>query len=323
MANFCAKCSDNISINDLIVCANCSSKFHFQCAGLREKTFKEMLPMNKKKWKCGECKQPKPISTPVRDGQSLLSIDFEKLTNYIDKKFDNFQAELKKTLFKDIEKDLSDMRDSMGYISSTYDDLKADLEEKSRIIIELKRENEQVRSDYNDLHKRLSAVESQTRDCNLELQCVPENRSENLVNLSMQLSSIVNGDLHEQNILAVHRVAKMDKESQRPRSIILKLSSPRCRDSFLAAIKKFNKKNPKDRLNSSHLGIGGGVNQPVYVSEHLTPAAKQLHAATRTFAKEHSVKFVWVRNGRVYLRKDEHSQSHIIHDIKNLKLIKL
>lgn len=190
-------------------------------------------------------------------------------------------------------------------------------------IDELKHENQTLRAQYDDLQKRLCAVEQQSRACNLELHCVPENRAENLVNLSMQLSSSVKGGLSESNILAVHRVTKVNKESQRPRSIVLKLSSPRCRDTLLAAVKIYNKANPNDKLNSSHVGIGGEAKKYIFVSEHLPYAMKQVHAATRIFAKENGFKFVWVRNGRVYIRKNEHSQGHIISDTSFLNRLKL
>lgn len=322
MANYCEKCSDLITINDLIICSSCSSKLHSSCAGLKEKTFKEMLPMNKKKWKCGECKQPKPASTPARDGQSLLSIDFDKLTAYIDKKLENFREEIRKDFCKHIEKEMCEIKESISFMSNTFDDIKATLANNSKLIKELKSENQQIRAQNNDLQNRLHAVEQQSRECNIELQCVPEDRAENLVNLSMQLSSIVKGGLQVNDILSVHRVAKLDKNSQRPRSIIIKLSSPRCRDSFLAAAKHFNKSNSNDRLNSSHLGVGGDAKKPIYVCEHLPLATKQLHAATRIFARENSFKFVWIRNGRVYLRKDEQSQGHIIGDTGKLNMFK-
>lgn len=218
---------------------------------------------------------------------------------------------------------MSDIKDSLNFVSNSFDEYKSILEEKTKLIDVLKQENQMMRTQYDDMQKRLCAVEQQSRECNLELHCVPENRSENLVNLSMQLSSIVKGGLQDNNILAVHRVAKMNKESQRPRSIILKLSSPRCRDTLLAAVKTFNKANSNDKLNTSHVGIGGDTKMPIFVCEHLPYATKQVHAAARIYAKENGIKFVWVRNGRIYLRKNEHSPGHIISDTSCLNRLEL
>ncbi|VVD01418.1 unnamed protein product [Leptidea sinapis] len=87
-------------------------------------------------------------------------------------------------------------------------------------------------------------------------------------------------------------------------SIILRLASPRARETVLASYFNFNKHNPSDKLNSSHLGIGGDK-EPIYLMEHLSPSNRELHAQARIFKKENQYKYVWVRNGRVMLRKDD------------------
>lgn len=103
-------------------------------------------------------------------------------------------------------------------------------------------------------------------------------------------------------------------------SIVAKFRTPRLRDAALAGVSSFNKKNAKDKLNTQYLGIGG-TRCSVYVSEHLTPYNKSIHAATRLKAKEKGYKFTWVRNGRVYVRKDELSQAILIRNIECLHKI--
>lgn len=75
---------------------------------------------------------------------------------------------------------------------------------------------------------------------------------------------------------------------------------------------KYNKGRPDraEKLNTSDLGIAGRKS-PIYVSEHLSPAAKKLHAEARIAAKAKSYRFVWVRYGRIYVRKNE--EADLIH----------
>lgn len=80
---------------------------------------------------------------------------------------------------------------------------------------------------------------------------------------------------------------------------------------------KFNKQNPGARLNSQQLGISGNCS-PVFVSEHLSPSNKSLHAAVRKRAKELGIKFVWVRDARIYTRKDENSQDLEIRSLDSI-----
>lgn len=126
--------------------------------------------------------------------------------------------------------------------------------------------------------------------------------------------------LTQVDIQHVTRVAKITNSSDRPRSVVAKLCSPRTRDFVLAAVSKFNRKNPQDRLNSHHLGIGG-TKKPIFVSEHLTSVNNALYAATRLKAKEKQYKFVWVRNGSVFTRKNENCQALLIKNNETLNLL--
>lgn len=100
-----------------------------------------------------------------------------------------------------------------------------------------------------------------------------------------QLGRVIGYNVSEKDIAHVTRVAKADRSNPRPRAIVVQFTSPRIRDGYLAATVKFNKANPKDKLNTSHVGIGGET-RPIYVTEHLSPANKSLHAAARARAKE-------------------------------------
>lgn len=93
------------------------------------------------------------------------------------------------------------------------------------------------------------------------------------------------------------------------------------RDTFLAKTIKFNKLNPKDKINSSHIGIGGNKT-PIFILEHLSPLNKKLHASARQVAKEKGFKFVWIKQGRVFMRKTESDPSIYVKNqdiLKNLK----
>ncbi|VVC87355.1 unnamed protein product [Leptidea sinapis] len=87
--------------------------------------------------------------------------------------------------------------------------------------------------------------------------------------------------IKEGHILKCTRIAKLNKDSPRPRTILVKFFSPIIRDQFYASITKFNKNKTKDdRPNTSHLGLAG-EKQGVFIMEHLSPEAKALHAQAR------------------------------------------
>lgn len=212
---------------------------------------------------------------------------------------------------KDITDQVSDIRESMSFFNKQYEDMKCALEENTTNIKELRRDNEMLKITVNDLSSRLNLMEQGLRESNIEINGIPEHRNENLNTTLIQLVKVIGEPVPTSDIIHATRVAKISKDSDRPRTVVVKLSSPKCRDAILAAVANFNKKNSKQKLSSQHLGLGGSVT-PVFVSEHLSPTNKALHAITRKKAKEICYKFVWVRNGRIFVRKDEYSPAIMI-----------
>ncbi|XP_075990270.1 uncharacterized protein LOC142985913 [Anticarsia gemmatalis] len=184
----------------------------------------------------------------------------------------------------------------------------------------LYKEKDQMSTTVQDLLTRIQVIEQHSRYNNIEIQCVPEHKQENLVSTVMQISKVISCNLNETDIHHCTRVAKSNREDKRPRAIVVKFATPRLRDTFLAKTIKFNKANPKDKINSSHIGIGGNKT-PIFILEHLSPINKKLHATARQMAKEKGFKFVWIKQGRVFMRKSETDQSIYVKNLDTLKNI--
>lgn len=233
-------------------------------------------------------------------------------------------AELRNTIttsisseLKTIREEIQDVKDSMAYISKDYDDLKEELTLSSVLVKNLESQNKIMENTIINLTTRVNQMEQHARSSNIEMQCVPEYKSENLMTLTKQLGSIIGCQVTDDHILNCTRVAKLKRDSDRPRSIVVQFCSPKIRDSFLAASIEFNKSHADAKLNSSHIGIAG-EKKPIYIMEHLSPTNKAIHAAARTKAKAIGYKFVWVRGGRVLMRKDDTSEYRVIKDIAYL-----
>ncbi|XP_041977454.1 uncharacterized protein LOC121739944 [Aricia agestis] len=173
-------------------------------------------------------------------------------------------------------------------------------------------------STVSDLSDRLCSMEQSTRENNVEINGIPERKSENLLKVFTQITKTINHDIPEDDVSNITRVAKINRDNTRPRTVIVKLRTTRHRDALLAAVITYNKKNAKNKLSTSHLGLDG-ASTPIFVAEHLSPSNKSLHAAARKKAKEAGYKFVWVRGGRIYARRDEQSQAILIRNVESLK----
>ncbi|KAJ2937124.1 hypothetical protein O0L34_g19457 [Tuta absoluta] len=184
-----------------------------------------------------------------------------------------------------IKEDLHQLGKSIQFLSDSYKEMKNTVAELSRNNRELQQENTDMKSGITDLTNRLNNVEQHLRDNNLEMYGIPEHRNENLMGLLKNCSTTIGCNLTDEDIIQCTRVTRMNKESKYPRSVVVKFKTMRKRDEFYSAVYRYNKAKPDDKLNSSVFGILG-ENYPIYVSEHLSPANKNLHAAARKKAKE-------------------------------------
>ncbi|KAL4718627.1 hypothetical protein ACJJTC_003643 [Scirpophaga incertulas] len=112
-------------------------------------------------------------------------------------------------------------------MNEKFDEMHKEICELRTKTSEIQLENTKLREEVKALSFRVSQIEQQARECNVDVQCVPEHSNENFVSVVVQLSKVVSYPLDEKIILMCSRVSKARRDSTRPRSVIVKLSSPR------------------------------------------------------------------------------------------------
>lgn len=351
-SNKCAGCARDLLTSEQLKCTDCALRYHFECVNTANKKFKEICTYYKKTWVCPTCQSKKPkgdnSNTPVRAeyimnddiptsnvttrrgvlGSShspvIETLSLNNVKELIHDSMDNLLDRIERKMTKiiemktnDIFKEVNDLKDSIHYLHKQYEDTNNDLQLMSSQMQKLGNENENLRTTVKDLSNRLSIMEQHSRMSNVEIQCIPESKAENLMNVITEISKVTGAKLQEGDIHKCTRIAKINPENKRPRSVVVKFSSPRIRDTFMASVKQFNRKHRDDKLNTKHIGIGG-EQKPVYVVDHLTPEMKKIHALARETAKKLNFKFVWTKNGRVFMRKTETSEHIVINDLSQL-----
>lgn len=98
---------------------------------------------------------------------------------------------------------------------------------------------------------------------------------------------------------AAHR-----KPSDKPKSIVMKLLSKQKRDNILAAA-KLKRRSPEN--TSRGLKIDN-ISNELYINEHLTPRNKLILKKSKEMARSKNYKYVWVRNGAIFARRDDRSR---------------
>lgn len=355
----CAGCEERLLDDNHLKCNACNSKYCLACLSIEQKNVTGMDCKQLAKLKCPSCvnvtKRKNDDCSPVRQTYAAGMVkpigktqpppqgindtileEIRRLRSDMNKQFETQKASLERTnsilaimqtevadlstKISSIRSELDGAIDSVQFLSEWHDDQVKLNKETEGTIHQLVKNNNLLSAQVADMNIKLGLMEQQYRECNIEIQSVPEFKNENLLNLIQQLLKTVTCNVPDSEILSFHRVAKQNSKSDRPRNIVVKFSSTRTRDTVLAATKTFNDQNKHNKLNASHLGIASSK-KPVYVTEHLSPANKLLHAATRSLAKEKNYEFVWVKNGRIFIRKDQKDSAKLVKNMDFLKTL--
>lgn len=193
---------------------------------------------------------------------------------------------------------LRSIKDEFGattdFIAVEQADLRSDIVKCTEAIKHLESENLKLQTELNRLNVRMTGIDKISRNCNIEIQAVPERKAENVLAVLRNLCDLVKVSVEDSSISACRRVAKLNNASKRPRNIVVTFSTPRIRDLVLSAVHRYNKSHPGQGLRSSDLGIPGEPCR-IFVTEHLSPEQKVLHAAARKASKERQYKYVWIK----------------------------
>ena len=104
------------------------------------------------------------------------------MESFFSKEFEHIKSELKK---------LNDLKESVEFLSDEYDRLHSSIKHSEEVIQVLTTDNTELKQSIQSLTTRLHLIEQHSRETNLEINGIPENKSENLYNTMCQLMSIV------------------------------------------------------------------------------------------------------------------------------------
>ncbi|KAG8299351.1 hypothetical protein J6590_103253 [Homalodisca vitripennis] len=109
-----------------------------------------------------------------------------------------------------------------------------------------------------------------------------------------------------------HRLKKRN-DADRPAGIIAKFVRREDKLKFL------EKRRVKRNLNSHDVGYTSSTANPVYVNESLSPTKRKLLAAARSVKQEKNYAYLWVRNGKVFLRKAQGDPFIIVSSMEQIE----
>lgn len=233
--------------------------------------------------------------------------DSNDILTTLRKMFDDFKS--------DINAQMDEMKKSIEFISEKFDSFKIELSEMKEEIRKQKCENGNLKKEIEKLSLRINDLEQYSRRDNLIVHGVPERKSDSVYDIIDRISTLINARDCMRDISVAHRLPT--KEGKR-KPIVIKFCKRISRDTWLSKFKEEAKRDEEGPgISSSKLSLECPPSR-ITAGEHLTAATMDLLNKTRDTAKELNYKFVWIKDGKILVRKNEQSNIKRIYKCEDL-----
>lgn len=188
------------------------------------------------------------------------------------------------------------------------------LKEYEKIFDTMKQENVTLRAKVKSLEQQVEGAEQYSRINCWKINGVPETNNENVVEIVKSVGDALGVKLSPEDIDACHRLGP--KQDGRRRGIIVKFVRRHVKEEVLRKIKI------KRNLNTNDIGMSSGPAEVVYMNESLSQFRRKVLNAARQLRNEQGFTFVWVKNGKIFLRKDEGSRAIMLTTMEQVTELK-
>lgn len=321
MVNNCALCKQVIkrSAPGLQCAGDCRKYFHSSCGNV-SKDILESVSAQSIDWFCTICKGKKRQSFVVQESLSPLVIGTPTTSGAESNSMMNFMMSIKADI-NEFKKQQAEFLSSMTFISESYDAINLKLERLDKQcdkIDVIANENITLKKIVYEQSVRITALEQAPLNNCIEINGIPDSIDVQPIEAFETISKALSIDFDKNEIDFCKRAKFAPKE--KPKNIIVGFKNQAKKDSFLS--EKRNK-----QLNTSifgqHIGASGSntTESKIFIHEMLCSANKKILYDTKSFAKNNGFKFVWVRDGVIYMRKSENHRFFIIRDSTDLNKI--
>ncbi|XP_046383913.1 uncharacterized protein LOC124154308 [Ischnura elegans] len=193
------------------------------------------------------------------------------------------------------------------------------LSKLSNKLDELLSENKVLTSKLSDCEVRLNQIEQEQLRNVVEIRGIPTSDVEVVDSLVIATGLSLGLKVDISDIDYAFRVGSRSVDHS-SRAILVRFTRSRVAEEFVQLRKRKRNLYLKD-LDVPHLKPYS-LNPLIYVNESLTPLNRKLHSIARSLRKEGKIKFVWIRNGKVYVRKSEGADRVQVNTEEDLQRVK-
>lgn len=298
----CNKCKKSVNRRDGsgLACSICNQLFHKNCVNVKQ-TDLNFLKSQSMEWKCMPCTKsaqtpssPLPllrsesVNREVKEGDSDFyecavggsAITAMPESNSLTETLENILASLKI------------VHDKLDGHSERFSKLESNLTKALEDVKILQDSHDKLVKENNDLRNRVEDLEQTALEKSLEIKGVPVSSGENLSTTVISTVQKLGIELKPECINKIYRYGPVINNT---RTIVVDMIRKGDRDEILA-----------QRRVRRDFQINNNI---IYLNEALTPFRRRLLGLARAAKKKASdFKFVWVKNGMIFARKDPNSK---------------
>ncbi|XP_046679343.1 uncharacterized protein LOC124366786 [Homalodisca vitripennis] len=165
------------------------------------------------------------------------------------------------------------------------------------MIDELAAENRNLREKVSSLEMRIDDLEQYSRVNSVEIHGILQQKNEDVVAVVKEVGKALDLEITDSMIDNCHRLGRRPGPNSPQPGIVVKFVRRLDKEELL------RKCRVKSNFSTRHMNLS--MDQPIYINEALSQARRRLLAAARQVKKEKSFKYLWVRGGKLFLRKEE------------------
>lgn len=308
----CAVCSSEVAQEqDSRKCstASCNTHVHTQC----QKWLLSGPKSSGRNWKCAVCAQRAPDS-PVGEGLNPFTAEYaraaqlrileDSFSSRLKMEVENAIKAITANFAEQIKLQLKEFTDKIAEQNKTINEQKKTIAKQSGKISDL--ENQ-----VSELSIQMNVLDQDKIANNIEIQGIPEMPNENLNYVVSELAKA----LKLEDTLPGGDCYRGRKMKNKPSVIIVRLSDQNKKIRWLKAKKSENFKNfampaPYNAVANANVPQIPQTPLDLRIFEQITFRTRQLMYETRV-AAGNNFKFVWTKNGKIFVRKDKNSKAVI------------
>lgn len=223
----------------------------------------------------------------------------DDLDKKIEKAMEKVMNKFRTSIRKEMREQFGEMEKSLNFQGEKMEEFLIKMDRMTENQLKLEKENEELKMELKSVKMVVEELEQYTRNKNIQIDGIPEEKDENLKQLMIDIGKKIQVEIEEKEIDAIHRIPSTIK-NKNALPIVVQFTTRQLRETIMTKVRK-------TKITTKDLNKGGEI-KPIFINEHLTKTKKQIMFEARKIKFEKAYKFLWSRNGKVLIRKDENSR---------------